>query len=132
MIRTKYNYDATLVSFTTGTSCPEPTLAQQHMKDECDINQIILKMTRGNPIPVNTSQATYGDFSNAEEYQTLMNRLIDAQASFDELPATLRERFANNPANLIDFLAKKSNKDEAIKLGLINPPQVLDSVEKTE
>jgi len=44
------------------------------------------------------------------------------------LPADLRARFDNDPAQLIQFLENSDNKDEAIKLGLVNKPEDLPQV----
>ena len=41
------------------------------------------------------------------------------QDDFMELPAQLRSRFNNDPAELIDFLGKEENREEATKLGLV-------------
>ena len=40
-VRNPYNYDMAAVSQETGLKCQDPSLAQQHMKDECDINVIV-------------------------------------------------------------------------------------------
>ena len=40
-VRNPYNYDMDKVSNETGLECKDPSLAQQHMKDECDINTIV-------------------------------------------------------------------------------------------
>jgi phage internal scaffolding protein len=44
------------------------------------------------------------------------------------LPAQIRSRFDNDPAKLIDFLENEQNHDEAIKLGLVNPPGEMPQV----
>jgi phage internal scaffolding protein len=51
-----------------------------------------------------------------------LNQVIAAEDEFMRLPADLRARFENDPAQLIEFLENLENKDEAIKLGLVNPP----------
>jgi phage internal scaffolding protein len=47
---------------------------------------------------------------------------MDAQYQFDQLPALIRDRFHNDPQEMLAFLNDPNNYDEAIKLGLVNPP----------
>jgi len=48
------------------------------------------------------------------------DRLVRAtKEAFMLLPSTIRDRFHNNPAKLLNFLEDPKNRDEAIKIGLI-------------
>jgi phage internal scaffolding protein len=71
---------------------------------------------------------TYGDFSDLGNYMDNMNKIVEAREMFEALPARVRERFANNPANMLDFVMDESNRDEAIKLGLLDVPEVPETV----
>jgi phage internal scaffolding protein len=71
------------------------------------------------PLTQSSRQPSFGDFSGDFDYQKSQNAIISAQNAFDALPAALRKRFDNNPAELLAFIADEKNKDEAIKLGLI-------------
>jgi phage internal scaffolding protein len=119
-LRTQYNYDHNAASNASGLVCEEPTRAQQHHKDECDINVILERFGKTGQVPVNTISGSYGDFSGVHDYHTAMNALIAAESEFDALPAKIRNRFANDPANLIQFLDNPDNRAEAEKLGLVN------------
>ena len=66
--------------------------------------------------------SVYGDFSSVEDYQSQMERVAKAHDSFESLPAKIRDRFKNDPAKLMDFVFRKENRDEAVALGLIEPP----------
>jgi len=118
--RTAYNYDTDAASNASGLVCEEPTRAQQHHKDECDINVILERFGKTGHLPVNAISGTYGDFSGVHDYHTAINTLIAAEGEFAALPAHLRQRFANDPANLIQFLDNPDNQAEAEKLGLVN------------
>jgi len=120
-LRTQYNYDHNAASNASGLVCEEPTRAQQHHKDECDINVILDRFGKTGQIPVNAISGTYGDFSGVHDYHTAMNALIAADSEFAALPANIRNRFANDPANLVQFLDNPNNQAEAEKLGLVNP-----------
>ncbi|AXL14528.1 internal scaffolding protein [Microviridae sp.] len=121
-IRTQYNYDHNAASDASGLVCEEPTRAQQHHKDECDINVILERFGRSGQLPVNAISGTYGDFSGVHDYHTALNTLIAAESEFEALPAKLRARFNNEPSNLIEFLNDPKNKEQAIELGLVNQP----------
>jgi len=121
-MRTQYNYDRNAASNASGLVCEEPTRAQQHHRDECDINVILERFGKTGQMPVSAISAQYGDFSGVVDYHTALNTLIAAESEFDALPAKLRSMFANEPANLIEFLNDEKNKDKAIELGLVNPP----------
>jgi len=119
-LRTQFNYDRNAASNASGLVCEEPTRAQQHHKDECDINVILERFGKTGHMPVNAISGTYGDFSGVHDYHTALNALIASQAEFDALPAQIRNRFANEPAKLIEFLDDPKNQAEATSLGLIN------------
>jgi phage internal scaffolding protein len=128
-LRTPYNYDLDAASNESGLHCEDATLAQQHFKDECDINNILRQFNITGLLPESPLSPRYGDFTGIGDYHTALNRVIAAEDEFMALPAQIRSRFDNDPAKLIDFLENQENKDEAIKLGLVNPvelPQVVE------
>jgi phage internal scaffolding protein len=118
-LRTPYNYDVDKVSDETGLVCPEFTLAQQNFKDECDINYIVRQFGLTGELPGKPLSPQYGDFTGVLDYHSAVNAVLAAQDDFMELPAQLRSRFNNDPAELIDFLANEENREEATKLGLV-------------
>ena len=119
-LRTAYNYDKDAASNESGLACEEPSLAQQHFKDECDINNILRQFNITGLLPESPLSPRYGDFSGIGDYHTALNRVIAAQDEFDALPAQIRARFDNDPANLIEFLDDDANRPEAEALGLVN------------
>jgi len=127
-LRTAYNYDPDAASNESGLHCEDATLTQQHFKDECDINNILRQFNVTGLLPESTLSPRYGDFTGITDYHSALNQVIAAEDEFMRLPANIRSRFDNDPANLIDFLEKSENKDEAIKLGLINKPDELPQV----
>lgn len=101
----------------------QPTMAKQSFKDECDINTIMKKyQTTGLVSHVNSIVGSYGDYTNVADYQLHLNQVLAANEAFMELPAAIRKRFDNDPAHLLSFLQDEKNRDEAIRLGLIDPP----------
>jgi phage internal scaffolding protein len=118
-LRTPYNYDKDAASNESGLACEEPSLAQQHFKDECDINNILRQFNVTGMLPASTLSPRYGDFTGIGDYHTALNRVMAVQDEFEALPAQIRARFDNDPAQLIEFLENSENRSEAEKLGLI-------------
>ena len=131
-LRTPYNYDTFAASNESGLHCEDATLAQQQFKDECDINNIMEKFGMTGLIPQSPLTANYGDFSGINDYHTALNAIIAAEEQFDALPANIRSRFENDPANLIDFMENPDNRNEAEKMGLIVPKNEVSDPVKTE
>lgn len=103
----------------------ETSLAQQHFKDECDVNNILRKYeSTGLVTHVANGTPSYGDFSSVLEFQQAQNILIEAQERFDALPASLRKRFDNDPAVMLSFIEDPNNREEAEELGLVNRQSV--------
>lgn len=95
-------------------------MTHQSFQDECDINKIMKRYQDTGMIEhVREISTNYGDFSNVDDYQTALNKVISAQESFDALPAEIRKRFKNDPAELIDFMNDPKNAQEAVQLGLL-------------
>lgn len=102
-------------------------LTQQSAKDECDINMIVESAKRGADIShLNRRTPMYGDFRNLPDYREALDIVNKANAAFMSMDAFVRERFANDPARMIEFLQDPKNRDEAVRLGLVNPPPVAD------
>lgn len=108
----------------------DASLTRQEFAQDADINNIMRKYAAGlPPSPAGARPPLFGDFSNVPDYQTALDKVIDAQERFAELPSQVRRRFDNDPAKLLQFLASEDNRAEAVQLGLIDaPPAVPVSV----
>ncbi len=105
------------------TDCTEGGRTHQSFRDECDINQIMAKYHKtGAMEQVNERAQVFGDFSGVDDYQTSLNRIIDADMAFMTLPSDVRDRMKNDPAELLRFLHDEDNREEAVSLGLVEAP----------
>lgn len=120
LVRNPYNYDSDQLSQDTGLHCKDETLTQQQFAEEADINYITDRFMRTGQLPQVINMPTDGDFSGTFDFQSSMNLLKKANDEFNALPAKLRARFENDPAQLIDFLKDENNAEEAHRLGLID------------
>lgn len=112
--------------FDPGISNDEPSRTRQAHKDECDINFLMDRYERTGLFFDPADQGTrvspqFGDF-NGFDYIEAMNAVVEANDRFSALPARLRARFENDPAQLLFFLQDEKNRDEAISLGLLDKP----------
>ena len=102
---------------------------KQSFKKESDINNILKKFLKTGVISqsaINKRQATFADVSQIGDFADCHNRIVAAGAAFGTLPAAVRARFANTPAELLDFLSNPANRQEAIDLGIIPKPEELE------
>jgi phage internal scaffolding protein len=118
-LRTPYNYDTNEASDASGLLCEDPSLAQQHAKEESDINTIVRRFGLTGELPNGVRAPQYGDFTEATDYHTAMNAVISANNAFMTLPADIRARFNNDPGAFVDFCSDDKNREEAKQLGLI-------------
>lgn len=127
-VRNPYNYDMALASEESGLACKDPSLAQQHMKDECDINVLVERFGVTGSMPVAPLEPSYGDFSGVGDYHTALNKIKAADEAFMALPAKIRAKFDHDPNALLNFLQNEENRDEAIQIGLIDGKPVVEPI----
>lgn len=99
---------------------------KQSFKNQSNINTIMDKFTKTGmitPDQMAKRAAIYGDVSEIGDFQTAQNKVIEGKAAFMTLSAQIRNRFNNNPGDLLDFLTIPENREEAIKLGILQKPE---------
>lgn len=107
-----------------GFTCITPSRTDQSQKDECDVNVIIANYVNTGVLRhTNPNPPQFGDFTELpSDYGEALSLIQRSQEEFMLLPSEVREKFDNKPGNLIKFLQDTKNRDEAVKLGLVNPP----------
>lgn len=98
-----------------------PSATKQEFAKDADINTLVGRYGIG-PLAQLQGQQFYFDATNVPDYHAGMSRMTKAREEFEALPAKIRARFNHDPGNLVAFLNDASNKDEAIRLGLVNAP----------
>lgn len=94
---------------------------KQSFKDECDINVLMKRYEdTGSLEHVNKRVALYRDVT-AENFQDAMELLANARGAFMDLPASVRDRFDNDPAKMLAFVEDPDNLAEAESMGLLSP-----------
>lgn len=104
--------------------CSGESVVQQHMKDQCDINLIMKRWQKTGVLDhVKASGGRFID-CDGQTFVDACNLVIEAENRFMELPARVRKRFNNDPAQFIEFMDSPSPDDmqEAYELGLVEEP----------
>lgn len=102
----------------------EPSMTHQEFKDDCDVNLILARFLKTGQMPPWQSQTgVYADLTQLPSYEEAMNTVVHGNRAFEQLPAHIKQRFGQSPQMLMDFLADPANDEEAVKLGLMNPPK---------
>ena len=92
---------------------------KQEFTEECNINNIVAKYQRTGAIDHYSKYAPrYGEVSGQTFHQA-MNIVCEAQQMFDDLPANVRDRFSQDPAEFLDFVSDPENVEEMAALGLV-------------
>lgn len=104
-----------------------PGLTKQSFKEACDINTILKQFERTGVVShLNERKPIWGfDLTSVPEFQKAQAQVLAAKAAFANLPSKVRGRFHNDPKEMLAFLYDKENRDEAVKLGLVKPPEVV-------
>lgn len=103
--------------------CKRKTRVKQSFKDQCDVNEILKRYAATGLLPsVNSRPPFYGDVSNVTDYRQALDSVIEAKASFAELPLSIRSRFSDDPSLFLSFVTNPQNEDECVRLGLFVRP----------
>lgn len=90
----------------------QPSMTQQHFKDECDINRIIKRYQQtgvlGNPLePV--PKPIYEDVSNLPSFEQSMQTVARTSEYFDSLPSEVRQQFNYNVSDFVRYISDPDN-----------------------
>jgi len=108
----------------TGEVTKPPSMTKQSFAAECDINNILKQYKKTGIISHINAQAargTYQDLPDDVDYQSALNLIINAENAFATLPSGVRDRFGNDPAEFMAFMADPKNAEEIVQLGLATP-----------
>ncbi len=99
--------------------CDPEKGAKQSFKEECDINTILDRHRQGAMVThVNANQGRFADVSRFTDYREVLERVERAREYFLGLSSEVRNRFQNDPAYFLDFVADPANTNELVELGL--------------
>lgn len=98
----------------------DPSMTQQGLAADTDINTIVKRFRLGEiPMPEPLGPEYYADIANLPDLRAILEYQRDYKNQFMDLPAEIRTRFRNDPAEMWDFVANPHNAAEAIRLGIL-------------
>jgi len=127
---TLHGYDTAAVSESTANPGGGQSFVQQQFAEDADINVIARRFGLTPDMPSGPPGGMYGDFTDIQDYQDALQRIRRANDGFMTLPADVRERFGNDPGQLIDFAQRSSEEDfnRAFERPAEPPPVVVPPV----
>lgn len=97
-------------------------MTQQHNKDDVDINNIVKKYVKTGVIThINANAGQYADYSDVTCLEDALHKINGAQDMFNQLPATVRDKFKNDPFAFVEYAAGATT-EQMQELGLIERP----------
>jgi phage internal scaffolding protein len=103
--------------------------AKQSFRAECDVNNIVKSFNprTGEFSHMALKAPIFGD-TTGMDFREMMELMVEAQASFEQLPAETRARFGNDPQTFVSFCQEPGNVPELLALGLAVEGQVVQPV----
>lgn len=117
--------DGLLLNRATGEYYKPVARTKQDFKAQCDINNIIKGFTMTGQITHISAKAAQGaflDLPDGLDFQAALNTVIAGENAFMALPAKIRDRFHNDPAEFLEFVTDPANADELVSLGIRQAP----------
>lgn len=103
---------------------PPGTRVKQSFKAECDINNILSKYKATGIITHVKENGQYIDCPSGLDYQEAQNLVLEANQTFSELPAAVRQEFNNDPSQFLAFVENPENVERMQELGLAELPEI--------
>lgn len=100
----------------------EPSMTQQHFKDETMIDNILQKYAETGFLtdPFSPKRPIqFGDFSDVTDFQTAQNAVARATEYFESLPSRVRLSFNNSPSEFLQALNDPEQRSKLEELGFI-------------
>ncbi len=103
--------------------CKEKSRTRQSEAKSADINTIMKGYEASGMLPQVGTDPLFQDVSEMPDYRTSLDMINAANTMFMNLPAELRKKFDNDPAEFLDFTSDPENRDEMIELGMLPKPE---------
>lgn len=108
------------LSLSTGLVTGDDSPVQQQFERESRVEVILGRYGVTGVLPQTGLRPQWGVFDDALDFAAALSSIRQAEVAFNELPASIREHFGNDPDRFIQFI-ERGDKDEAIRIGLLPP-----------
>lgn len=105
----------------------DPSMTQQHFKDETMIDNILQKYAETGFLtdPFTPKRPIqFGDFSDVTDFQTAQNAVARATEYFESLPSRIRSSFNNSPSEFLQALNDPEQRSKLEDLGFVASEEV--------
>lgn len=111
-----------------------PSLTDQSMAEECDINAIMARydVVGGFGLPPAVREPQYLDLTGVPSFHEANDLIIRATDAFMQLPASVRRRFGNDAGSFIAFAEDPKNLEQMREWGLAPPAAAPEKPQKAE
>lgn len=99
-----------------GTVFPGKSKTQQGLAKTVELKRVL---KNSGVIPTVNKQPIYGDFTEFPDLSRAIEIAEKANNAFLELPASVRAKFNNSPAEMSKWILKPENLEEARELGIV-------------
>lgn len=113
--KTPNNHDTVAEAHKTALFCNDPSMTQQHGKEEADINTIVNRFLKTGLLPEIKIPPNYADFDDVFDFQSAMNQVAAAKNSFNALDAEVRDAFGNDPQRFVSTVNAMLEETDAEK-----------------
>jgi len=99
---------------------PEERIVDSSAQRESDINVIVARYKKTGVLPqsIRAALAQYMDTTQVPTFEQMQQRVMRAQELFDQLPATVRKQFDNDPGQFLQAAQTPEGRALLAKLGL--------------
>jgi hypothetical protein len=120
-VRNPYNYDIEAACEECCVKDFGPSLTQQSQAKDADINEIVRRFGITGQMPANLKLPLDTDFEDIFDYKSAMDAVAEARSTFMKIPPHIRQEFANDPQEFVEFCSNKENIPKLREWGLANP-----------
>lgn len=99
-----------------------PGRTRQEDLERSNINNIVSRYHKTGELPVKNREVFFADVSALPDFQSAMEIVDKAREGFMSLPAVVRALHDNDPAKFVDWTADPANRDEMVRMGLLDAP----------
>lgn len=106
------------------TVCEKETLTRQSEVDAADINKIVARFEKSGIMPLTNREGAYLDVSEVGDYRQALEQVRKAQMYFEDLPASSRAMFNNDPAEFLDRVNDPNELQLLVDAGVVPKDEV--------
>jgi phage internal scaffolding protein len=111
----------------------EPTPTVQAEKHKCCVNRIVANYRKTGIVDhIQEREGEFRSLPDVTDYAEAMNKVAQAQQSFESLPSNVRQEFNNNPLQFVKAIHDPEQHQKLVRLGLVKPRIEVEKVDSSQ